>query len=567
MTRLIPLKYKLVIVLWAAIATILTGFLSVSIEKRYLNYHPYFFDAVSYSYYNAKLYVRLMQPDKTTLLQEELSNNNRNPLRTIPLITFAPKLLEHPFGHMATSLAALFIFVYVFASSMYRWGWRLTSAIVGSSVVCMLPGLYNPVSGIAAYWLDLTAALFIGAAVVTLLNAQYDGKLRWLVLFVLLSALAAFSRYVSIAYLLFVSIPIYAYHLVIRIRSGEKWGRPVLLSITTVIATSLLIVGPYLFAHVASVREFYSLYGYALGAPLKVSIHATALSLRQFIGPAGIWAVFIILCFFIFSIFNRSIIVKRILFEPIWLAISIPILLILVLKTSAIHTISYAVILILIAFSVLLTKYADVGRPMFRYAGIIVLLVMFSGWLGYLKQEWQKSSNPSKEAVQAKLLQTQLADQLARMGKKLVWNAYFDEISWIPSLDTFYRHKILPLPLGQDYVFSIHETVYRGNYPGMTGVQVNEKLLKNAKEWLDVAVVFDDPDDALKYLPNELSQNASKYISQALKTSPYWHKEGTILTNKYGVLAIYKNNNARPDNYELVLAGKAKLNNNTKPQY
>jgi hypothetical protein len=141
----------------------------------------------------------------------------------------------------------------------------------------------------------------------------------------------------------------------------------------------------------------------------------------------------------------------------------------------------------------------------------------------------------------------------------VVWNAYFDEISWIPSLDAFYRHGVLPLPLGQDYVFSIHETVYRGNYPGWDSAQINEALLKNANTWLNIAVVFDEPSDADKYLPNELSRSAARYLARSMRDDPDWRKDYEIKTHRYGRLAVYRNLRAMPDGYKVVLAGRASL--------
>jgi len=559
MTVLVSARIKLALTAWALVATLMAGYLSVALEKRYLDHHPYFFDAVSYSFYNAKLYQRIQEMGQSVVLSEELKNNNRHPLRTVPLIAFSPQLLAHPYGHMATTLPSLFIFVFLLAYTIYRRMGRFGSAIVASSIVLLLPGLYNPVSGIATYWLDLTAALLIGAAALALLNSNRGQDLRWLILFVFLGSCATFARYISVAYLLFACAPVFIWLLIARAREQGNWLRSVVLPALVVTVTSALVAGPYLFAHAGSVGEFYRLYGYALGASVVTSIRAVMVSMSVFIGAAGVLVLLVLAAAYLLKFIRVRGLDLKDLVVPIWLALAIPIFQVLVLRTWAPHTISYAVILSLISLAILWANFANEGGVLFKRLGLIVLLIMCSGWGGYYTAEWRLASNPSQEAVEAKLLQTQLADQLARYGKKVVWNAYFDEISWIPTLDAFYRYGVLPLPLGQDYVFSIHESVYKGNYPGWDSAQINEALFKNANSWLSIAVVSEDLDRASKMLPNELSRSAAAYIARSIKNGEGWSKIFQIESPKYGKIVGYMNSHSNLGSYEEVLNGKAKL--------
>jgi hypothetical protein len=559
MTVLVSARVKIALAIWALVATLLAGYLSVALEKRYLDHHPYFFDAVSYSFYNAKLYQRIQEAGQSEVLSEELKNNNRHPLRTVPLIVFSPQLLTHPYGHMATTLPSLFIFVFLLAHTIYRRMGRFGSAIVVSSIVLLLPGLHNPVSGIATYWLDLTAALLIGAAALALLNSNRGQDLRWLILFVFLGSCATFARYISIAYLLFACAPVFIWFLITRVREEGNWPRSVLLPILVTIGIGALFSGPYLFAHAGSVREFYQLYGYALGVSVLTSIRALMVSMKGFIGAAGVLALFVLTGAYLLKLIRVRRLDVKDLFVPIWLALSIPIFQGLVLRTWAPHTISYAAILLLISLAMLWAKWANESGILFKRVGLVILLIMGSGWGGYYASEWKLASHPSQEAAEAKLLQTQLADQLARYGQKIVWNAYFDEVSWIPSLDAFYRYGMLPLPLGQDYVFSIHESVYRGNYPGWDSAKIHEALLKNANSWLNIAVVFDDLERVSKVLPNELSRSAAVHIARSIKNGEGWSKIFQIESEKYGKLVGYINLHPNLDGYDAVLAGRAKL--------
>ena len=559
MTVLVSARVKIALAIWALVATLLAGYLSVALEKRYLDHHPHFFDAVSYSFYNAKLYQRIQEMGQSVVLSEELKNNNRHPLRTVPLIAFSPQLLAHPYGHMATTLPSLFIFVFLLAYTIYRRMGRFGSAIVASSIVLLLPGLHNPVSGIATYWLDLTAALLIGAAALALLNSNRGQDFRWLILFVFLGSCATFARYISVAYLLFACAPVFIWFLIARAREQGNWLRSVVIPVLVVTVTSALVAGPYLFAHVGSVSEFYRLYGYALGVSVVTSIRAVMVSMSGFIGAAGVLVLIMLTVAYLLKLIRVRALELKGLVVPVWLALAIPIFQVLILRTWAPHTISYAAILLLISLAILWAKFANESGVLFKRLGLIALLIMSSGWGGYYASEWKLASNPSQEAVEAKLLQTQLADQLARYGKKVVWNAYFDEISWIPSVDAFYRYGMLPMPLGQDYVFSIHESVYRGNYPGWDSAQINEALLKNANSWLNIAVVFEDLERASKVLPNELSRSAAIHIARSIKNGEGWSKIFQIESEKYGKLVGYTNLHPNLDSYDAVLAGRAKL--------
>lgn len=558
----VPRKVTLAIAVWALLATLLAAWLSIALERRYLEHHPYFFDAVSYSFYNAKLYQRLQDFGLQQVVVDELSNNNRHPLRTVPLLVLAPKLLAHPFGHMATSLPALFVFIFLLGRTLYARGRRLLPAVAGSSVIVLLPGLYAPTSGIAAYWLDLPAALLIGSSVLALLNSDGGRDLRWLVLFVVLGSCAAFSRYVAIAYLLFATIPVFAWYLAARVMNEGGWLRSIVAPLIVVAGSAIVVAGPYLFLHVESVGEFYRLYGYALGAPYDVAALALWDSFAQFVRPAGIivgeMLIGVGVILGIAAVWRRRIAVAS-LFVPAWLAVATPIFLVFVVKTSAIHTVSYAVILLLIAVTVPWVSPAKRSGTALGRVGVVMLLVLVAGWSGYYRSAWVEVVQPSEEATEAKALQTEIADRLVRLGTRVVWNAYFDEVSWLSSLDVFYRYGVLPLPLGQDHVFSIHETVYKGNYPGWPMNDINMALADNANRWLDVAVVFDRPEDADKFLPNAYSRSAARYIARSIRQDPDWVKEFELETARYGRLVGYRNRTPGRGNYDAVLSGRADL--------
>lgn len=187
--------------------TAFCGIFSLLLAVRYLEFHPYFFDAVSYSFYNIRL-LELVRLDGAWLVAwKEISGNNRHPLRTVPLILFSPSLLGHPFGHVPFALLALLIFLCLLGwVTLQTTKSKPLSALVVLAAGCM-PGIFQPWTGISAYWLDLVAALLMGAALLSLVRFGSGGGNGWLILCGILGASACLSRYVAAVYLAFAGIP------------------------------------------------------------------------------------------------------------------------------------------------------------------------------------------------------------------------------------------------------------------------------------------------------------------------------------------------------------------------
>ena len=542
--------------------TAFCGIFSLLLAVRYLEFHPYFFDAVSYSFYNIRLLELVRLDGAWPVAWQEISGNNRHPLRTVPLILFSPSLLGHPFGHVPFALLALLIFLCLLGwVTLQTTKSKPLSALVVLAAGCM-PGIFQPWTGISAYWLDLVAALLMGAALLSLVRFGSGGGSGWLILCGILGASACLSRYVAAVYLAFAGIPCALILLFSRSRHDPK---PLVFFCRSLIFLSLsggLLAGAFVLNHAESVAEFYSTYGYALGAPVGAAIRSLKTSAGDFLSPIGVVILLSAAIFKGWLCFRQRKTDALAWMAALWVAFAVPLFLVFVAKAATGHTVAYAVVCWWVAVVMPwgcanggVTRFPEIKSRFFLSFASVVL----AGWAWQYVKEWKAAGAPSEEAGGIRAMQTRLADELTRDGRPVVWNAYFGELSWIPAVDAYYRHGILPIPLGQDYVFSVHESVYRGNFPGWPLKRIQEFLYNNAVQHLEIAVILEDFTHAERTLPEPTGRAVAKFMSRRIRENSQWVKVFEIENPWIGRLGGYRNTTAPADSYTRRLRGNLRL--------
>lgn len=545
--------------IFSIFATAFCGIFSLLLAIRYLNFHPYFFDAVSYSFYNIRLLELVRLDGNWPVAWQEILGNNRHPLRTVPLILFWPSLLGQPFGHVPFALLALFVFLSLLGwLTLQTTGNRAISGLVVLTAACM-PGIFQPWTGISAYWLDLVAALLMGGALLSLACFGNSGGNGWLILCGILGASACLSRYVAAVYLAFAGIPCALILLFSRARHDPKPLVFFCRSLICLVIPGGLLAGPFLAAHAESVADFYRTYGYALGAPVGAAIRSLKTSAGDFLSPLGVAILLSAAVFKGWHCFRQRKADGLAWMAALWMALAVPLFLVFVAKAATGHTVAYAVVCWWVA---LVMPWGSVGGSMAvikpRYLLFSTAFILM-GWAWQYVKEWRAAGVPSDEAAGIRAMQTRLADELTRAGRPVVWNAYFGELSWIPAVDAYYRHRILPIPLGQDYVFSVHESVYRGNFPGWPLKRIQEFLYNNAVQHLEIAVVLEDFTHAERTLPGPTGRAVAEFMSRQIREDPRWEKVFEIENPWIGRLGGYRNEAAPSDSYTRRLRGNLRL--------
>ena len=547
-----------VLLVCALVLTSAMGFITIRIEQIYLHNYSYFYDAVYYSFYNARLHARLPGEGRLSLATQEWLGNGRHPLRTVPLLLFAPGLLASQMGHMATALPMLGIFLFLLGWTVYRRTQHAPYAIGSMALFCAIPGMFSPTTGLGAYWLDLPAAFLVGGAALCLLNSSSAQDLRWLAGFAVLASLAALSRYVAAVFAFVICAPVLAYYLTRRWRQERDVVKTVVLPLGVIGVVISIVGGYFLVKHFEGNVQFYSVYGYALGQGMLSSAGSVIRSAVGFLSIPGtiiLGATGLVNLALFWRDTNRD---WKNLVISVWFASAVLLYLVLVVRVvGAGHATRYAVPLIFLA----VISPAPLGRQwlghrwLVRLTSLVVIAALLLGGYGVL-ENYQLATQPSPEAQEQKALDVALAQALSKEGDQLVWNAYFDEYSWIPTMEAFYHSRKFSLPAGQDYFFSVHQSVFKGNYPGLMPDEVSPLIYDNTNRWVDIAVVFDDPTAADTLFNNEYSRTVARYIAQAVRNDPRWKQVFVVESSKYGTLAGYRNSAPQSSNYDLLLRGQ-----------
>ncbi len=553
-------KPFLVVAITALILAGLVGYIAIQLEQIYRQNYPYrSVDPVYYSYYNARLYVRLSYENRFSLAAQEWLENERHPLRTVPLLLVAPSLLAQPQGHMATSLPMYAILLWVMGWTVYRRTQHLFYALAIITLLGATKYLYNGDSGLAAYWLDPPMSFLFGATALCLVNSR-GRDLRWLAAFAVLAALTALSRYVAAGYLFFVCAPLLAYYLARRWWQERNIWQTVILPAGIVAAIIMLLAGDFLLTHFSGVMGFYSSYGYALGHGIQESLARVIRTFSTTVSADWLWVLLAMAVFNLFLIWRNKTRDWENLIVSVWLSIAPFLLFGVILRVvGAKHLALMAVPQLLLLCSAPMFWQASSERRA-RWAMsvaaclILCAAVMLTGKSIY--QNYNVATHPSLQDRRDKIFEDALVQLLQAEGHPIVWNFYFAEYAWKPSMVSFFQSGVLPLPAGQVF-FNEHLTAWQADYPGLNPDQVFERIYTATTQWVDIAAVLAEPQQAMQaeWLVNDYSRIVAAQMSARLAQDPNWEKIVELESGLYGRVLVYRNLTSNGSAYKQAFYG------------
>lgn len=546
-------------IIWALLLTIISGFTAYFITNLYFKHNAYNLDPVYYLYYNAELSEKIKYTGREQVLLDEWRHNSRHPLRTIPLIAVAPVLLTKTFGHMSITLVALAVYLALLGWTIYRRSGNASYAFVMMALFAVLPGLFGPAVGLAAYWLDITAALFSGGALLSLLNSDETRNRQWLMASAILFSCAVLSRYIALFFAGVMFFPVLAYYLVKRYSVEKDIIRSVLYPLLLTMGIIFLLAGYFIIFQYKANMSFYTHYGYGLhNGYVRAAVEVCGAVSRFFFWYKSFaWIVlFLLTGLFCFNLWILKITRKWAdALVLLWMGISVMLAHIYIQSVYSYHTSLYGVPLLFLFLVNTSAWPSKLKEQEWVRPAILVLtaLIVISGTLtinGYIKF----AGHPGIDASGRKKRDMRLAKELALAGDKIVWSSFFDESSWSVSMETFYRYHTLPLPAGQVY-FNVHEMAWKSDYPDFSMAEVAEKVYNSSLRWVNVAVVLANPNEVQSniFLDNPYSRYVAHYMSSRMASDNRWRKIFTVKSYHYGLLAGYLNTKPNPDNYEQVL--------------
>jgi hypothetical protein len=539
----------------AAFLTFVVTHSVARIEDKYLQTHAPFFDPLSYQCHQLQVWLESQHKSRLDLVLEELSQDTDvpDPLRTIPVILLNPTWLRDPHAHLISSGLGLFIFLYLMFYSVQRRSQNTLYALAAALFVCALPGLYDPVLGLGAFWLDLTAGFYGGAAVLCLINSDHGSKLAWLAGFAVLAGLCSLARFVSGPYLALQAGPILAVYLISRWRKTGDFVSSVIYPVLLIGSILAVLIGWYLWKETSGAINYYSTAGYG---------YKNVLGSAQFVigSTVAFLSVPVTICLAITTIvqlwFGRRTRWQGLL-ECLWLAASVG--LFLSISTAigqATHAVQYLVPIATFAcLCPVNLKQVKRGHAIVM-STIGVLLVVFA--LGSFREDllvnlWRPARSAPGEMDRKTFYEKVTKVLLENYPQKVVASYFdeFDEYVYLIGVETYGRAPCL-LP---DRVFSVHESYLQSAYPGKTTPELVEMAWAQANEKCDICLVFNDPGMALVRSPfaygnflNPVCSAIAFEMAKRLQTDAHWRKL-FVIPSKYltGGVAVYANLERFPD--------------------
>jgi hypothetical protein len=516
-----------------------------------------------------------------TAVAEWLSNV-RHPLRTAPLVLLAPSLLTAQFGFMATSLPFLGLFLGLLGLHVHRRTGSLPYALACMALFAALPGLLNPRFGLAVYWLETVASPLLGSALLCLLLSDRGRHLGWLAAFATFAALACLSRYVTVAFAGFLCGPIVLAYLGRRLWEERSLLRALLLPILVIGVVGGLLAGDFLIGHFKENQLFYSYLG-PVGLGKRKALELIVRMQRLLIGGTVGTTLAASACLLTFVAFRRGPISWLSLLQTAWIGGALPVLLVLqgAGADEAAHVVWFTVPPLFIALAAPLPLRSSRKAPdctvhdvapehlaklgfaatdaslLLRRLAAAVAVVAVGLFVWTAVGGWRDAGAPPPNIADQKRLDVALADALTSQGDGLIWNAYFDEYAWIPTIEAFYRTGTLVVPAGQPF-YHHWATHWEFEYPGYSPEALAQRIVDGTNRYVDVAVVFDDPADADRnvWMTNPHSRAVSRAVAQEVRANPAWARIATVESVQYGRLAVYHNRMSRGAGYDQALRGQ-----------
>lgn len=528
------------------VAILLTGLVSVAtirIESAYIQNYPHFYDPASYNYSFGRLWLEVQKEGRIPVAWREATTNIRQPYRTVPTILFCPDMLAHPLGHLATAIPLLLAFLLMLGTTVKAFSRSLPVALSSMLLFSSVPILFDAQYGFAAFWLDLHAALAMGAAALSVIRYMSDGKPRWLVALALFASLTSFARYSSSFYLILLAVPILilamAKHWLVRKSIQKTIIQPILILTGTCIPVAI-----YIISHYQANVHYYSTYGYAFNVPIMRSVAWTVFAMAYALGPTMLLVLTTLTLLNLVTIggFQKNERLPALLnwCASVWCPTSAFIFLCFIVHaTDGIHPTLFLVPLLFIP------AFAPFERvkPMNNIGQIILvtLIVLISSTIGPKanRDNFRTACHPAKAQAQQKQVDIRLAG-LLRQIHATTFGVFLSESGAMPTLEAFYCDRSYPVHTYK--IFTVHEMYWKAWFPGKDADWCARQIYHDIRS-LDLVAVHDNPADVLKNprLDNVYSRATAKYIAETIKSDPSWSLMEVLPDGPTGPIGVYKN--------------------------
>ncbi len=523
-----PLAGTVMLVTLSAMATIWLTFAGIKIEGAYLHNYGFFFDPAAYYLHNIEVYRHYESQGILSTLAHQIAHNPRDPARIVPHLLFAPQSLISLWGHMWTQMPLVFAFLSLLSTTTWARTRSLLLSCAAIASFASMPFLYDPMHGVAAYWLDFTPACALGCLALCLVRFLMRPHLGWMFFFGIFASLAALNRWSSSFYV--IAFAALAFPLALTAQNRSQ-------SIVKCVLVAFLGAAPgllFLFGFWQENSWYYKTFGFAFGAPISQSVLWTSKAIVKMIGAPLLCTILAMSLLHLKRLKQEA----RVIALCWWLPISILLFVCCVVKAvDGYHPLVYfGPALAVSAFGALRTPSELTGKWLGATVAILVLCLA----VGVHSYEVARkiAHNPSPEETLKKKADAALAGLIIETNSRCFTE--FDTESVRPQMEVFFFHKRF---CNWVSYFSIHESYLKFIYDNATPPQMADRAFKQLKNKVELVAVFANASDALKpgVFNNQYSAAVSKGVAEQVATDPDFHLTGHVQAPA-GLLAVYKNN-------------------------
>lgn len=516
-------------------STLVTSWLVAScagIELTYLSNFGYFYDPAAYYQWNIDLYRLYQQKGLSAALWQEIAFNWRFPARTILNLLLAPDQLATNLGHLWSEVPFIWLFIQLFCCTVYSRTKSLFFAIASTSLISGVRYLYDPMNGIAAYWLDSTSAFALGSAALCLISFVSTRNRLWLLAFGLLASAATLCRYSAGFYVLaFASLTVPA----ALMSTGKLRWKSAIADLTSCLvgaAPGLVFLIVYLERN----RSYYSVYGYAFGAPISESISFTASAVTDLLGAPTITILLILTAANLLVLCLRRARDWRTPFISLWCPVSIFLFVCFVVKAvQGWHCLVYFVPAIFVAAFGPIDELRP-NRIWWRGLAIalsVTAVTTTAYWYGTFRQ---LARTPPASIVLNQRANSAMTHYIVETKARRF--IQFNTESLEPQLESFLNHGVYcEWP---NRLFSIHEAYMKNYFVNETPDKMSKSVYERLKADVPLVAVFAVPAEAAEpgIFDNPYSSTVAREVSYMVSHEAAWRRLGEI-DSPQGRLAVY----------------------------
>ena len=568
---------RLLLALWGIVLAVLVVVFCGMMEERFLQKRTFFADPVGYLEESILLHGVVAKEGRWAAMASEL-REGWNPLRTMPLILFAPSLLAEKSGHLFTAGPALAIFLVLLGWMVYGGYGSLIFAAAAMLFCCAVRGFYDPHWGIGAYWLELPGGFLIGAAACCLGLSEGARKISWLIAFGVIGSAAVWARQVTGVYLFVACGPLLGAALLgIVLRSTAPW-RDAFRVLIAVGLPIFLLVGLFLLPRIDMLYNYYAVAGYGYESVWGSFIYIWHASFLFVSGPYLFVCIVILATGWLFRLIASGWFYRRLpsreilgsLLGSLWLATATFLFLGLSRQIGdARHAVLPGIILMLVGCFwpwrsrppdkdawQLVCKDPMFGRTVYHFflaSGMLLFFLSATFAFDAAKKGFALAADPSPNELQEKALFDKLADKMNLLPRDYIWGVYFDEALPCLRVNGFFRNRVVPL-IDDTFYFVVHESYWKAFHPGLDMAEIAALGVKHVGSNVDVALVFSDPRFASVEWPvsygnffNPYSRLVAEQLALAVQDQTRWRKLFDIPTPLYGGVSGYLNLSRRGD--------------------